>query len=262
MTCNSRLVWRSFATAPFCFLALVALLASTARADLTPGGIQFNPAVSGFFPASYTSYAPGTTPPGYSTLVVSTTFPYAYTGSGNESYAGDVVSSVYKDASGQLAFSYVFNNLPVTSPPTSEITRATINDPSNPWAGVTIFQVGADSSGHSTPVSGLFGSWTNGNPFQIERDGADSAISATFNVSNSGTELLQPTSNLPGPDTSAVIWVTTNAKSFRQTDVGLIDNGTVGTGNAWAPNVPEPSTIVLVGLGVVAIAVAGRRRIC
>src|SRR5260221_4802820 len=86
-------------------------LGSSTFANLNPGDVQYNPtpSVSTFFTPSYTS---GGVPAAYSTLVTSTSFPYNYqAGNSNETYFGSVTSSVFKNGSGQLAFSYVFNNL-------------------------------------------------------------------------------------------------------------------------------------------------------
>jgi hypothetical protein len=227
------------------------LLQSAALANLNPGDAQYNPAVNPPFTPSYTI---GPVPPQYSTLVASTSFSYNYAGTPAEAYSGNAISNVYKNSSGQLAFSYVFNNLNVAGGPRTEITRITINDPSNPWSGVTIFGTGSDASGNSTAVPGAFGSWTNGNPFDILRDSTNSSPSFFFNANNSGTELVSTTS-----DKSATIWFTTDAKRFTTTNIGMIDSGNVGTGNAYAPLVPEPSSALLVAIGAFGVALVGRR---
>jgi hypothetical protein len=231
-------------------LGVLLALESAAVANLNPGDVQYNPtpSVSAFFTPSYTS---GGVPAQYSTLVATTSFPYNYqAGNSNETYFGSVTSSVFANGSGQLAFSYVFDNLtPPGNPPPTEITHATINDPSNPWTGVSILSTGADASGMSTAVVGPFGSWTNGNPFNIQRDGTNNGVGIFFNSGGSGTELASPSN-----DRSAVIWFATNATHFRRTDVGLIDGGTVGTGNAYAPVVPEPSSLVLLAIGCLGVA--------
>ena len=146
-------------------IACVALLSfisltSPASAQLAPGGTVYNPAVVPPFSPGYTL---GGVPAAY-TLLTSQVFPYDYVaGSTSEAYFGSVTSAVYKNASGQLAFSYKFNDLvPPTVPGNSDssvnydINHVTISDPTNPWAGVGILSVGSDSGGSSTAVPGAF----------------------------------------------------------------------------------------------------------
>jgi hypothetical protein len=245
----NRLIHSVCRAARLLIVSSIALLAieSAAWANLNPGDTQYNPALS---PTFTPSFSIGAVPAAYNTPVASAVFPYNYNGTPSEAFAGTVTSSVFKNGSGQLAFSYVFTN---TTPTPSEITRATINDPSNPWSGISIFGVGSDAGGSSTAVPGAFGSWTNGNPFSIQRDAVDQGISMAFNSFNSGTQLRSPS------DRSATIWFTTDATHFTRTNIGLIDGGTVGTSNAFAPVVPEPSTIVLSAFGFFGVALMVRR---
>jgi hypothetical protein len=264
---------RSFAA--FCLRAALAMvlgssaLESSARADLAPGQVQYNPALSSFsFFAP--SYASGPLPAAFNIPVISTNFPYNYNGQKDGSFFGWVTSSIFANAQGQLAFTYVFNNLdPGSGAPLTDIVRATINDPTNPWfnsdpqvnAPFRIFAVGADSSGQSTPVNGFFGSWSNGNPFSVQRDGTDDGVSINFNPLNSGTQL----NSVPN-DRSALIWLTTDATRADITNVGLSDNGHVGTARAYAPKVngtiptPEPSTLVLSAIACLGGGLLVRRK--
>jgi hypothetical protein len=227
---------------------------STASAVVGPGQTQYNPALNPPFNFFTPSYTAGPLPPQFNIFVASHNFAYNYNGQKDGSFFGFVTSSVFANNSGQLAFTYVFNNLiPPPSalngfnpnPPLTDIVRATINDPSNPWTGVLVSATGADGSGHSTPVPGFFGSWANGNPFDIARSVTDNGIAIEFNPLNSGTQL-----NSTPQDQSALVWLTTDARHFAVTNVGLSDNGHVGTAQAYGPSpVPEPSTLVLVTVG-------------
>jgi hypothetical protein len=232
-------------------LACFALLglASTASAVVGPGQSQYNPALNPPFSFFTPSYTAGPLPPQFNIFVASQNFAYNYNGQKDGAFFGFVTSSVFANNAGQLAFTYVFNNLiPPPSalngfnpnPPLTDIVRATINDPSNPWTGVMVSATGADGSGHSTAVPGFFGSWANGNPFDLARSATDSGVAIEFNPLNSGTQL-----NSTPQDQSALIWLTTDAKHFAVTNVGLSDNGHVGTAQAYAPSpVPEPSSFV------------------
>jgi hypothetical protein len=250
------------------FGALVSILCLLARpalgnptGPLNPGGTLYNPVLdppNAFFTPSYNTAA---LPAAFHTLVATQDFPYNYNGTKDNSFVGFVRSSVWVNDAGALAFTYVFNNLaPFPGAPLTDIVRATINDPTNPWTGVSIPSVGADASGHSSPIAGAFGSWSDGNPFDLARSVTDSGVAINFNPLNSGTQL-----NSTPNDQSALVWVVTNAAHFAVTNVGLSDNGHVGTAQAYAPEAggpftPEPSTIVLSSFAAVGGLLAIRRR--
>jgi hypothetical protein len=249
-------------------------LTSPASAQLAPGGTVYNPAVVPPFTPAYTLSG---VPAGYTELPVSVTypttnFPYNYiAGTTDHAYFGSVTSRVYKNNSnGTLAFSYKFNDLVPPAPPDSnvnyDINHVTMSDLTNPWAGVGILGVGSDSGGVSTAVPGAFSAtgWTNGNPFDILRAGpaGDQGIGAFFSL-NGGTILNRGTAASPINNTSALFWVTTDATRFRLTNVGLQDSqSTVGSAQAYAPFVPEPSTLILSELGcLLGCGLAIRRRL-
>lgn len=243
-------------------IALAALAQAAVYANVNPGDTEYNPVLNSppfYLTPNYTSgAAPEAT---YNIPVTSLTSNYNYVPSNpTEAYFGSITTTVRSNGGGQLLFEYELNNLkPPGNPPATQIDRFTTNDPTNPWAGVTITQAGADSSGMSTPVpSGPFGSWANGQPFSYQRDAVDSGVSTNFTFGGSGTALSSGSN-----DTSAVLWFATTATHFRQTGVGLTDNATSGTASALAPSiVPEPSTLLLAafaGLGG-AISVWRRRK--
>jgi hypothetical protein len=239
------------------FAALgVAVLASSAWAvsPLPPGKTLINPAST--LAAGSSVFELGGVPATYPSLVASSTFPYNYNGTTNGAFSGFVSSKVFADAAGELAFSYTFNNLNVPAGSPSDILRATINGGTNPWTGFNIFDAGADGLGSSSATSGPFGNWSNGDPFDIQRNLINSGIGIDFSVLSSGTELLSQSS-----DHSATIWLTTDAKQFAPTTVGLSDNGLVGTAQGFAPaTVPEPSTLILSMAGVAGALIQLRRR--
>ncbi len=258
------------------FAGLIALAALWARptlanptGPLNPGSTLYNPVLNPPNTEFTPSYITSGLPAEFHTLVATQDFPYNYNATLNNAFYGFVQSSVWENDAGALAFTYVFNNLKppplavngfTENPPLTDIVRATINDPSDPWTGVTISSAGADASGHTTPIAGAFGSWTDGQPFDIARSTTDSGIAVNFNPLNSGTQM-----NSTPSDQSALVWVVTNAASFAVTNVGFSDNGHVGTTNAYAPQAggpftPEPSTIVLAAFGAIGGLLALRRR--
>lgn len=268
---------RSFASFAYwapVFLALFSgALTSHASAQLSPnGGFVYNPVLAPSFSFFTPSYISGPLPANFSTLVVSTQFPYNYNGQKDGSFYGYVTSSIWQDpATQKLAFTYVFNNLkppPLPengfnpNPPLTDIVRATLNDSRNPWTAVNIVSAGSNGSGNSTPVPGFFGSWGNGDPFSMERKALDQSVAFNFNPLNSGTQL---NSNSAITDVSALMWLATDDTLFTTTNVALSDNGHVGATRAYVPTVffgPEPSSVILAifaGVGG-AITVWLRRR--
>jgi len=226
---------------------------AAAQGPLTPTNILQNPAALSLFPDDF---AAESVPTPYTDLVMG---PTSFAATGN--YLGaKVISSVYEDPStGYLAFAYQFEN---TSTATNDLARATINDSTDPWAGFTFFDAGADGAGASHSAGSATGTWTNGNPYYIQQDSSDSGIVLQFDVGDLGTVMLSQDS-----DTSATIWLATNAKNFGLTDVGLSDSTAVGTSMAYGPAagtlteaVPEPSTIVTFLIGLSILAATWRRR--
>ena len=211
-----------------------------ASAELLPGGTQYH---TGSGSPNYTDYTGGGVPTGF-------TFEGSeLTSSITGAFTGKVVTRLYQNAAEEYAFSYQLFN---TSTNGKFMTAATIGDDTNPWQGITISNVGADTNGIST------GPWTNGSPLAISRDGTSSGegLRIYFSALNNGVTLNGTTGK------SATIWVVTNAKSYTTTDVGILDSGATGAAQAYAP-VPEPATLGLLisgGLTVLAYSLHRRRR--
>ncbi len=224
-------------------LACLALLglASTASAVVGPGQTQYNPALNPPFNFFTPNYTAGPVPAQFNTLIATHNFPYNYNGTNNAAFFGFVTSNVYANNAGQLAFSYVFNNLaPAPSamngfnPPLTDIVRATLNDPTDPWMGVLVTAIGADGSGHSTPVPGFFGGWANGNPFDVARSATDSGIAVEFDPLNSGTQL-----NSTPNDQSAVVWLTTDAQALHDHQCRALRQWSCGHRSSLRPHRPR-----------------------
>ena len=245
---------------PLALFILVALPATSwAVAPLLPGTSLGKPGtVPPIFPPYFTSGPAPTGPGQYSMPIASSAFPYLYTGAPNAAFLGSVTSAVWRDPiTGDLLFTYQFDNLsPGPAAPVTDIVRATMDDPSHPWLGVGILDAGADGLGSSTPQGvGLGGpSWADGDPFVIDRDGLFSGIDVQFGVQNRGTILLSATN-----DTSATIWFATDATGFGLTNVGLSDSGNTGTAMTYAPAVPEPTSVLLLVVGLCGLFAARKR---
>ena len=164
-------------------------------------------------------------------------------------FTGSVESWVYGDAAvmpTQLLFVYQFTmNQGAANP---DLIRATIGDGSNPWAGFSIVDAGADGSGLSgAGGTELADEWIDGDPNFLLRDPVgQEGLTIQWRALGGGTTLQEK-------DTSSLIWFLTDAKAFTTTNVGLLDSGAVGTSTAFAPAdvaVPIPATLSLLGLGL------------
>jgi hypothetical protein len=213
-----------------------------ASAGLTLGAVTplpqdttvFDPAV-GSLPAYQTALPAYFTAPN---LVASMTSSYV------GGFAGEVTSKVYRDPStGFLAFEYKWTNEPTGG--VRDLIRSTIGDPNtSPWLGWDITNCGADGSGSSTAAS-VIPNWTDGDPYFILRDPTvtGEGLTVQFRDRSQGTVLRSSTS-----DYSALVFFETNATIYAVTDVGVLDSGIVASARGFAPAVPEPATLLLLGL--------------
>ena len=137
-----------------------------------------------------------------------------------------------------------------------DLTKATIGDPTvKPWLGFTILNAGSDGTGSSTGVGSP--SWTDGDPYSLDRDStaAGEGLTIFWKVFNNGTVLRNST------DYSAHIFFETDAKYFAKTSVGILDSGVVSEAEAYAPSlIPEPASLSLLGLGGLPLLLRRRRR--
>ena len=148
---------------------------------------------------------------------------------------------------------------------TGTLTSTVIqNDASNPWGGLTfIYQVAnnansLDAIGRLTVTD--YNGWLTDMSFQavgglppalMDRSGSGNVVGFSF-----VGPPLGPTVLLPGSK-SEVLVVQTNAPWFRES-TGFVIDGSIASGAALVPAVPEPSAMLLVIGGLVGLLV--RRR--
>ena len=222
----------------------------TWAAPLAPGTSVDNPLNPGVVP-DFTLGLPGYfTPPNLIATLVS---PYS------GAFTGTVTSRVYRDPGDlTLAFEYYYTN--TTPGPVLDIIRSTIGDTSYPWLGYLITDAGSDESGTSTVGGGGGVNWTDGDPTFLLRDPAVSGAGLTiqWRALSDGTVLRNTTL-----DDSALVWFDTNAFAYQTTNVGILDSGGTSNAEGYAPRsvstlIPEPTTLSLLGLAL--LAMARRRR--
>jgi len=196
---------------------------------LVPGG-------SGF-PGDFTGAPPGT-------LLALNSAPFTST-LGLES--GTIVSAVFREAGGTLDFYYqVTNNATCGVPTCDSLSRET---DTNFFGFVTDVLFRTDGS--SLPG----GAFVNGTvaPATADRDGSADVVGFDFNQ-------VPALRILPGT-VSTVLVIRTNATNFTLGNASVIDGG-VATVTAFEPTVvPEPTSLLLLGGGLLALSCVRRFRV-
>lgn len=163
------------------------------------------------------------------------------------SLTGEVTSAVYLDPGTlHLGFTYQF-----TSTGNAPVVRVGFG--SGLMQNILIDDAGSLLDGSSTAAPNS-PKWEDGSPAFIERElqGSGGGVSFQWRVGSTGTSLY-------AGDFSALIFLDTEATGYSSSVMGIIDSGSISTGDVYAPMIPEP------GLGLVSIVLPlllKRRRSC
>jgi MYXO-CTERM domain-containing protein len=211
---------------------LILTNSALAAVPLAPGGTIFDPLVGG---TSFSTVLPAWASGGglAATMTAPMTGDWIGTATSEVWYLNGV------DGSGGLGFTYKFDVTATTDPPGEGLVRASFA-PEGPWGAVTVSDAGADASGSSTAAS-VAPFWTDGDPFKMQRAPAGQPI-LTFSEDFKGTII-------EGGDSSAVMFLETDATTWMVSHTGLLDGGNDGDVAIFAVPSPSAAALGLLGLG-------------
>lgn len=175
-------------------------------------------------------------------------------------FDGEVNWKIYKSSvDGTLAFSYEINTMAPTGGESNPVAITDANMSGVSWTGITISDVGADPAGGLSGALDSAPEWTDGMPYNIGR-----TLPVGANPQTSPRWTFQTTSfigtTIGNSNTSAEVWFVTDAKDWTEAYIAVLGQGSVGRALVPVPLVPEPTTMVLMGLASGGLAMIRRRR--
>jgi hypothetical protein len=227
------------------FVAIASLftLASTSVAQAGPG-------VSLISGAGAVNTPGEAYPVGSATFIGGASITVPLSQPGNPNISGTLTEEVWREnGTGTLDFLYQIKN---NSPAANGLLSSLANFQLSSFGGGTPFLTSVDYATNAAAIDGLF--IGNGQGSVAATRSSDGA-SVTFSFDPAGG----PQTGLPSGNTSAVLFIATNATAYNQFGVATINgevfNGASNGGNSFTgifeptvAAVPEPASIVLCGL--------------
>ncbi|MDD5565772.1 MAG: PEP-CTERM sorting domain-containing protein [Candidatus Omnitrophica bacterium] len=171
----------------------------------------------------------GNAPTDWGTLITSINLPIDY-----DNILGEVTQGVFLNDVGYL-FAYQFENYNEGS--INAIKRMTATDFTGFYTDVDAF-LSEEESGEILPL------W-------LDRSTAGDSV---------GFQFFGPGGTAVGPgSTSAILWIQTNAKLYAAGTAHFINGGTEDI-RLYGPAVPEPTSMLLFGMGVLGLIGLGRKK--